>query len=101
MLIAVLVLCVMIIQGKNKVKSDNTEVQNVISVVNNTVADTQDEPYDYEEYGQNYVYYNGKKYKYNDNISTILFAGIDRRSSQPHRIGFGDVCSAPSGGICL
>ncbi len=81
LLIAVLVLCVMIIQGKNKVKSDNTEVQNVISVVNNTVADTQDEPYDYEEYGQNYVYYNGKKYKYNDNISTILFAGIDRRSS--------------------
>ncbi len=67
-------LVVLLVKGRNAALSGN---ENVKVEVPDTfeVESTSEIPGDY-------VFYNGKKYKYNDKVTTVLFAGIDKRASE-------------------
>ena len=60
-------LFVLIQLGKNNMLNDETVASNV-SLPEQAVAE------------DDYIVYNGEKYKFNPDVTTVLFAGIDKRS---------------------
>ena len=82
LLIVAIALSVLLIKGRNAALSGNTDV-----VVD--VPDTFNVESNSNSVGSAYVYHDGKKYKYNDKVTTILFAGIDKRSYEHEEGVFG------------
>lgn len=68
LLVVSIVLTVLVINGKNSL-IDNNEKTEVKAPTNATVE------------GE-YVIYDGKKYKYNNKVTTILFSGIDKHTDE-------------------
>ena len=62
-------LFILIQSGKNSMHNDETVAQNLV-LPNSVVAE------------DDYIVYNGEKYKFNQDVTTILFAGIDTRSEE-------------------
>ena len=76
LVITAVTLIVLMFRGQNRALGDNKGVDNVISIPSDTGASLEKE--DSGNDTNTYVYYDGKKYKYNDKVTTILFAGIDK-----------------------
>ncbi len=70
LVILAVTLGVLLIAGKNSMVDNNKDVAAQIQVPNN--VETEDD----------YIIYNDHKYKYNNKVTTILFAGIDKTSDQ-------------------
>lgn len=70
LVILAVTLGVLLIAGKNSMVDNNKDVASQIQVPNN--VETKDD----------YIIYNDHKYKYNNKVTTILFAGIDKTSDQ-------------------
>lgn len=74
LIIAAVTMAVMIYRGRNAALNGNKEVK--VDVPSSfSVESTSDA-------NGSYVYHDGKKYQYNDKITTVLFAGIDKRTEQ-------------------
>ena len=71
LIIAAIVLGVLIYKGRKAALSGNSDVQ--VDVPQSYQTDTA------SDVSGDYVYHDGKKYKYNDKITTVLFAGIDKK----------------------
>lgn len=81
LLAAAITLGVLLFKGRNAALNGNKDV----------VVDVP-ETFDVEstaEVNGAYVYHDGKKYQYNDKITTVLFTGIDRRTEQHEEGVFG------------
>ncbi len=76
LVITAVTLIVLMFRGQHRALGDNKGVDNVISIPSDTGASLEKE--DSGNDTNTYVYYDGKKYKYNDKVTTILFAGIDK-----------------------
>jgi len=70
LLIFVITLGVLLLSGKSSMLDSNQNVGNQIQVPANVQVD------------DDYIVYNGEKYKYNDKVTTILFAGIDKTTDE-------------------
>ena len=81
LLIAAVTLIILIFAGQKRALGDNKNGGDVISVPSEITASVvQDDP---ESPDMNsYVYYDGKKYIYNEKVTTILFAGIDKHADE-------------------
>ena len=79
LVIIAVTLVVLMYKGQKSALEANKEVENIV-VPEETEAtietDTDDENI--------YIFYNGKKYTYNDKVTTILFAGIDKHADEQH-----------------
>lgn len=78
LVIIAIVLVVLLIRGRNAALSGNNNVK--VEVPDTFEVESS------EEIEGEYVYYDGKKYQYNDKVTTVLFAGIDKRTEE-HREG--------------
>ncbi len=75
LVIVAVTLIVLMFNGQKKALGDNQNID-VVSVPEEVTASVVR-----EETGTDhdaYVYYNDKKYKYNDKVTTVLFAGVDK-----------------------
>lgn len=75
LLIAIITLVVLLFMGKSSMLGDNENASKNIAV-----------PSSVQKADDDYIIYDGHKYKYNKNVTTILFAGIDKETSE-HREG--------------
>lgn len=75
LLIAIITLVVLLFMGKSSMLGDNENASKNIAV-----------PSSVQKAEDDYIIYGGHKYKYNKNVTTILFAGIDKETSE-HREG--------------
>ncbi len=75
LLIAIITLVVLLFMGKNSMLSDNENASKNITV-----------PSSVQKVDDDYIVHDGHKYKYNKDVTTILFAGIDKETNQ-HREG--------------
>lgn len=78
LLITAVTLFVLMLNGKNRAIGGNKGEQTV--TVPSEVEATVEESTDSDT--NTYVYYNGKKYQYNDKVTTIVFAGIDKHADE-------------------
>ena len=86
LVIIAIVLTVLLIKGKKAVLEDNKNADENIQVPASFRADTDT---DNAVPQGRYVYYDGKKYQYNDKVTTVLFAGIDKRNYEHEEGVFG------------
>ena len=86
LVIIAIVLTVLLIKGKKAVLEDNKNADENIQVPASFRADTDT---DKAVPQGRYVYYDGKKYQYNDKVTTVLFAGIDKRNYEHEEGVFG------------
>jgi len=86
LVIIAIVLTVLLIKGKKAVLEDNKNADENIQVPASFRADTDT---DNAVPQGRYVYYDGKKYQYNDKVTTVLFAGIDKRNYEHEEGIFG------------
>lgn len=74
-------LAVLLVRGRNEVLNGNQNVK--IEVPDSFKTEQTDDNNDgSSENVGDIVFYNGKRYKYNDKITTIVFAGIDKRTEE-------------------
>lgn len=76
LLVTAVSLFVMINQGKKNALAENKNAAQDISVPSDVDVSVDID----SDSNEVYVYHDGKKYKYNDKVTTILFAGIDKRN---------------------
>lgn len=74
LVIVAITLVVLLVKGREAALKGNKDIK--VEVPESFSVETADEP------SGSYVYYDGKKYQYNDKITTVLFAGIDKRTEQ-------------------
>lgn len=82
LLVIVISLVVMIVMGKNSLLEDNQNVRVKL-------------PASVEMY-DDYIIYKGHKYKYNENVATVLFSGIDKKTKEHNEEIFGTAGQADS-----
>ena len=82
LLVVVISLVVMINMGKNSLLEDNQDLRVKV-------------PASVEMY-DDYIIYKGHKYKYNENVATILFSGIDKKTKEHNEEIFGTAGQADS-----
>lgn len=70
LLIVALTLVFLLLNGQKSLVGENKNTSTQIKAPANVEVD------------DNYIIYNGEKYEYNDKVTTILFAGIDKTSDQ-------------------
>ncbi len=70
LLIVAITLIVLLLNGQKSLIGENKNTSAQIQTPANVEVD------------DDYIVYNGEKYKYNDKVTTILFAGIDKTSDQ-------------------
>lgn len=68
LLVVCITLSVLLVVGKNSMIGDNVDTQ--VTVPSNVTVEGE------------YVIYNGEKYLYNNKVTTILFAGIDKHTDE-------------------
>ena len=78
LVIAAVTLIVLMYKGERDALGANRSAMGGIVVPAETNATVETDPQD----TNTYIYYNDKKYLYNDKITTILFAGIDKHADQ-------------------
>ena len=78
LLIIAIVLGVLIFKGKNSAIAENKDAEQNIQIPADVNLDSETD----SDPDATYIYYDGKKYKYNDKVTTILFAGIDKRNDE-------------------
>lgn len=71
-------LVILMYKGQKDALGANRSAMGGIVVPAETNASVEDDPED----TNTYIYYNDKKYMYNDKITTIMFAGIDKHDDQ-------------------
>ena len=69
---AAITLGILIARGRNAALNGNKDVQVDVPETFNVESTA--------EVNGSYVYHDGKKYQYNDKVTTVLFAGIDKRT---------------------
>ena len=79
LLIAAVTLIILMISGEKKALGGNKDNVEVISVPEETASVEREET---DSDTNVYVYYKDKKYIYNDKVTTILFAGIDKHADE-------------------
>lgn len=80
LVITAVALIVLMYKGQDRALGGNNGIGNVISIPSDTGASLQKD--DSGNDTNTYIYYDGKKYKYNEKITTILFAGIDKHADE-------------------
>lgn len=80
LVIIAVTLIILMFRGQNRALGDNKGVENVISIPSDTGASLEKD--DTGNDTNTYIYYDGKKYRYNDKVTTILFAGIDKHADE-------------------
>lgn len=70
LLIVAITLIILLLNGQKSLVGENKNTSAQIQAPANVEVD------------DDYIIYNGEKYKYNDKVTTILFAGIDKTSDQ-------------------
>ena len=76
LVIVAVTLIVLMFMGKKSAVGGNKDAANSIDVPSDVEVETVETDSD----TNTYIYYDGKKYKYNDKVTTILFAGIDKHA---------------------
>ncbi len=72
------VLTILMFKGQKAALGANKEVENIV-----VPAEVEEEATVETDSDENtYIFYNGKKYIYNDKVTTILFAGIDQHADE-------------------
>lgn len=72
LVIIAIVLGVLVVKGRNAALNGNKDIK--VDVPDTFKVEST------PEVNNAYVYHDGKKYQYNDKVTTILFAGIDKRN---------------------
>lgn len=72
LLIIAITLSILILKGRSGAVAENKDAEQSIQVPSNAEVDS--------DLDSSYILYDGKKYKYNDKVTSILFAGIDKRN---------------------
>lgn len=72
LLVIAVVLGILLFRGRNAAIAENNEAVRNIQIPDDVKVDSDSDVA--------YVYYDGRKYKYNDKVTTVLFAGIDKRN---------------------
>lgn len=75
LVIAAVTLIVLMLKGQKSAVGGNKDAASAIEVPSEAEVIVED-----DSDTNTYVYYNGKKYKYNDKVTTVLFAGIDKQA---------------------
>lgn len=80
LLIAAVTLIILMVNGEKKALGGSKDNVEVISVPEDLTASVVREETDSDT--NVYIYYNNKKYIYNDKMTTVLFAGIDKHADE-------------------
>lgn len=80
LVIVAVTLVVLMFKGQRSAVGGNKDAASAIEVPSEAEVETVNTDSDINTY----VYYNGKKYKYNDKVTTILFAGIDKHADEQY-----------------
>lgn len=79
LVIVAVTLIVLMFRGRKAALGSNKDVSGIVVPSETTASVGSKET---ETGGGEYIYYNGKKYEYNDKVTTILFAGIDKHTDE-------------------
>lgn len=74
LLIIAVTLGILIFKGRNAAIADNKSAEQNLQLPSGVEVDSDSD--------SSYIFYDGKKYKYNDKVTTVMFAGIDKRSEE-------------------